>query len=845
MNVPKRFLGVCLSAVLSMTMLTGCGNNSNTNNKGDSKVKNTATVNPDYQKLSIDGATTNTNNASAYRGLGIVTGNNSSRLLIDYKEKNPQAYHEILRLLFEENYGAGLSHIKIEFGTDVNSSSGTEPCVMRSAEEKADVTRGAGFMLAADALEINPNITIDLLRWGEPKWVSDAFSESEEAGFAARYKWYKSAIDAAYDTYGIKFDCISADGNETDSIDSDWIIYFSEALENEKDERYDYGKIKIAASDEVGTWQIADELLNNTALLDAVDILCEHYNTHGNDSTKQLNEEYGKEIWYSEGIAPTNMAKYNDGQINGENGALDVCNRIINSYYNGKMTMYEYQPAVAAYYNGSKYFPKSLINAQEPWSGYFETDSGIWTSAHFTHFMRKGWQFVDSACFGDGIENHSIKETTNNYLTACDTKTGDYSTVICNDSEKQRNYTITVSSLEKASSAVYIWETRGSTAENYSENWLKNTESFLPADNGDGTYSYSVEVKPYSIVTITTLETNQPNASKEFCKAESTALDINYSDDFEYDDDWLASRGNAPLYTTDQGGAFEVSKIGGNKVLMQQITAENKPTDWRFRGTPNPITSLGDDRWSNYKVSADFMLDKNGSEENYVQLGLRYVSSEIENSAESGYSVRIYANGKAQLRKNASVCAEIQIEDFDAASIHSMQISADGKKIAAYCDGSELMTYTEEGCFYNSGRVSLASDYFANWFDNLKIEPIDGTQSTVTRIDDHDCLISYTGNWERVIPDSYLNYYRTVSKSTESGDEFEFTFKGTGFALIGNGYASTLKIEIDGEVYEESTKIPASGNRQSPYRSDGLKDGEHHIKITVLDGLFALDAIEY
>ncbi len=35
-------------------------------------------------------------------------------------------------------------------GADVNTSSGTEPTTMRYEDEKADVTRGAGFQLAAD-----------------------------------------------------------------------------------------------------------------------------------------------------------------------------------------------------------------------------------------------------------------------------------------------------------------------------------------------------------------------------------------------------------------------------------------------------------------------------------------------------------------------------------------------------------------------------------------------------------------------------------------------------------------------------------------------------------------------
>ena len=151
-------------------------------------------MNSSIKELIIDGSTVDRNPASAFRGLGAVTGNNSSRLLMDYKAKSPDSYWEIMELLFRPDYGAGLTHVKIELGADINSSSGTEPCVKRDLEEPADVTRGAGFMFAADAKKINPEITVDFLRWGEPAWVSKAFSDGIESGFDARYRWYKDCL---------------------------------------------------------------------------------------------------------------------------------------------------------------------------------------------------------------------------------------------------------------------------------------------------------------------------------------------------------------------------------------------------------------------------------------------------------------------------------------------------------------------------------------------------------------------------------------------------------------------------------------------------------------------------
>mgnify|MGYP000632891641 CR=1 FL=1 len=282
---------------------------------------------------------------------------------------------------------------QLELGADINSSSGTEPATKRSANEPADVTRGAGFQFAADAKAINPDITVDFLRWGEPGWVTHAFTISQENGLSARYRWYKETLDAAYAVYGLKFDYISADQNETDTPDEAWILYLRYRLDHETNAPYDYSKIKIIASDEVGSRNIAEQMVDNSVLRNAVDVIGLHYTTFGDSYTNLLNEAYGKEIWYSEGIAPCNVPELtvqaDQSGLIGRNGPIDVANRIINSYYNGKMTMYEFQPAVASYYNGSCYSPKQLIRAWEPWSGHYVLDIGFWMAMHFSRFSQK------------------------------------------------------------------------------------------------------------------------------------------------------------------------------------------------------------------------------------------------------------------------------------------------------------------------------------------------------------------------------------------------------------------------------------------------------------------------
>ena len=398
--------------------------------------------------------------------------------------------------------------------------------------------------------------------------------------------------------------------------------------------------------------------------------------------------------------------------------------------------------------------------------------------------------------------------------------------------------TFTLENMEKADAPIYVWETRGpDEGQAYDANYFKNIGIYKPNEN-----KFSIEVKPYSIVTITTLD-KTADTSVYNCKYEDIPLDINYSDDFEYTDDFLSARGYAPLYTTDYGGAFEVAEVNGNKVLMQMINADNKPTDWRFRGTPYPITSLGDDRWSNYNAEIDFKLVDN-SDRNYISFGVRYLLAELDtNTAENGYSLKITPDGKWSLRKNTKSVAEGVIENFDNSVWHTIKITANGKNITVYLDENELTSYLDESSYAHSGRIMIGSSLYNNLFDNLKVTPIDGVPHTITRVDDHDASITYTGDWYRTVPDGYVHFNRTISRAESEGAEMSFTFAGNHFALIGQSDAATIEVYVDGELFEtaETAKTQA---RQCSYSAD-IENGKHDVKIRVVSGKFTVDAIEY
>lgn len=786
--------------------------------------------------------------------LGMVSANGSSRLLIDYKAKHKQAYDELIDHLFSRETGIGLTHIKIEMGSDVDSSSGSEPATKRTADEVADVTRGAGFQLAADIKNKYPNVSVDLLQWGEPAWAHESFFE--------RYRWYKETLDAAYDTYGLKFDYVGASPNESgvrtsgDDENVSWMKYFSNAIKNEKNGRYDYSKIKIVAADEVDSCNISYAMLEDEELRNAVDVIGIHYSTWSNEAAKKLKDEYGKEIWYSEGASVAVDPKLgknatcisglcadaDSGGLTGSNGTLEIAARILNMYPQGNMTMYEFQPSVASYYYGSVFTPKQLITANTPWSGYYSVEAGAAMASHFTRFLTDDMRYVSGACFGDGEKNHEtgdghgLVNTTNNYITFADKNTGDYTIIFVNDSKVSRSYSVSVLNLKKSNSKLNIWKTYGSDE----STWLSNVGEIIPEEG-----VFRITVLPYSVITVTTLNGKKSFSDCQTSKYQNDSTDsvlaLPYYDSFDYDDKFLSSRGGAPLYATDVSGSFEVL----NGALVQKVKYDERPYGWgqvNNRYNTDSLTQIGDDRWSDYVVAVDVLLDENASEsiENYAGVGVRYTSTDSR-----GYSVRIYQSGKWQAIKGEVVVQEGSISGFDSSRKHRIMVKAYGINISCFVDNEQVFSFKDENASYTSGRILIASALANNAFDNLSAEPIKGGSSYVKKTDALSDEVSYTGNWVLKAGDSYKYNNRTKAVSSSVGDSLSVNFCGTGVNLVsGAANESEVKIELDGILLQKSAKLPKTDVRQTSFRLSGLENKVHTLKITVLSGEFTFDTVE-
>lgn len=159
----------------------------------------------------------------------------------------------------------------------------------------------------------------------------------------------------------------------------------------------------------------------------------------------------------------------------------------------------------------------------------------------------------------------------------------------------------------------------------------------------------------------------------------------------------------------------------------------------------------------------------------------------------------------------------------------------DGEKIAEYKAVSEALI--------GAGRAALYSSYNRNGFNNLLIEPVDGTDTYITRYDNTDNCFEYEGEWEHNTMSSFKNYKRTISKGT-AGSSVTVSFNGTGFALTGETDGDTvLSVQIDKNV-PVTADVYKTGSREISCRFDGLENSTHRARITVASGEYSIDGMQ-
>src|SRR5690606_10660083 len=180
-------------------------------------ITNSDSFDQTAQNIVIDGQ----NIGLTFDGIGALSAGGSSRLLYDYPEKER---NQLLDYLFKPGYGAALHLLKVEIGSDTNSTSGSEPGHER---KKGEVVYDLGYewWLMKEAKKRNPDIKLAALAWGAPAWARSP----EDGGFYSQesIEFYLTWLDCA-EQHGLQIDYLG--GWNERGLNENWYIGLKKAL---------------------------------------------------------------------------------------------------------------------------------------------------------------------------------------------------------------------------------------------------------------------------------------------------------------------------------------------------------------------------------------------------------------------------------------------------------------------------------------------------------------------------------------------------------------------------------------------------------------------------------------
>ena len=832
--------------------------------------------------LTIDGSQLQLeqNEANTIKGFGLLSCNNTSRLLMDYKWEHPQVYQQVLQHLFGGQHPL-MRMLKVELGSDSNTSCGTEPAPQRAADEPANVARGMGFQLIADAKKIQPDLKTCMLRWAEPGFLRPSWRQVKSddpdekvptEAFEAMYQYYKQTVIAAWQAYGYLFDYIDPDRNETKHPMYRYLKWFANRLKTDQADFpegfpvADYHAIKLITSDQNYGTDMGTALLNDPELQAVIPAVGYHYNTDdGPDKPfTKIADQLHKEVWYSEGIAPVTFGTLRTQDttgigIGGPMSALDVANRLVKSYARSRRSLYIFQPAIGGLYPGAKYPGKQLLEMDTPWSGYFQQDTvALAVMHHFTDFAvtgwrdqtaAKNWRYVPSATVSEvaGTENLTQAFGAASAMTLVAPDEADYTVVLINDTSAPQTYQIAVKNLAAATKPLHVWQTWADKAGKIHDR--EKTTTLTPV-NGNVT----VTIEPRAIISATTADFQpqallpNPDVKTDQPLQQDPENHVLFHDDYTYADmpaDYLTRRGGTPKYTTDMDGAFEVVEQDGKRGLQQKITEQSRALAWETQTDPN--FTVGDIRWLNYAAALKFTFDtttrQNTVSANYIGLGVRSVDDFEGSLFSAPYVATLTVGGKLRFYVRGALAATLDVPVFDAEVSHELIVEATDRHVTVQVDGQTYVTYDDPSDQPGlAGQVKVGTGYFKTVIQALTVTSTSAPAVLGHRRDDLDASLTFSDDqWERLAA-RFPHAWERSQSIGEKGATVDFDVEGTGFVLFGmQAHASRLQLAVDGRI-QEVVPLTALAKQPNTVVTD-LAAGPHHVKVTVIDGSYTFDGV--
>ena len=543
-----------------------------------------------------------------YDGIGAITSNGETRYIYDYAEPYRS---QILDFLFLPTYGLSLQILKVEIGSDVQSTLGTEAAHIHNRNEQPNCYRGIQFWYAAEAQKRNPNITIAALEWSGPGFfTNNSFFSIDNINFIISW------LDCMEHTWNVTVDYLGI-WNEPPitEVPIDYLFNLRSALNNNN-----YQHIIIDATDTgVGsspTVQLVKDLIANTSLQDAVNIVSMHHpcGTLPSNYDTLMTTNPIMRAWASEDYSLI-------GDQQGQNcwGVTPARNWI-----SGNVT------ATIAWGVAFSALPnvicqgKGFVYANQPWSNSFTIAPAAWAMSMWTWFSQPGWKllnvnygstFLPPKANSTDIMTTLIAPTINPVTNDRDFTiilSTENCTVSCfltipNPNGGIVNLTIKGSLAIKAKNLgfLYGWVTNASIA--------MVSLSTIPVTCQSLECTVSIPYQPNSLYTFTTLNIVPTNTSNTILLPPFTPyIDIGIPDSFplSYFDDFE----NTPVqnygkYFADWDGSFQVitDPLSNNTNHVLHAMTLQRPIPWHCNDV-DPITMTAPG-YQNYDVSITARID--------------------------------------------------------------------------------------------------------------------------------------------------------------------------------------------------------------------------------------------
>ncbi|XP_046548297.1 galactocerebrosidase-like [Haliotis rubra] len=624
-----------------------------------------------------------------FDGIGAISGGGAtSKLLVNYPQKQRD---EILDYMFKPDFGAALQLLKVEIGGDMQSTEGSEASHMRQPDEE-NYERGYEWWVMLEAKKRNPDIQLIGLPWGWPGWLGgdtgDVYANPEQTAMYI-VKW----ILGAKSKYGLHIDYIGI-WNE-----SRYTTTYIKVLRRMLDQHYLQNTL-IVAADNIKDWdQISSQVLADPDLANSIYAIGVHY-PETNSSLLALDT--GKPLWASEDSSKTLYLRWN---LN---------------YVNGFMTGTVMWPAVEAFYEGLPHQGTGLLNASEPWSGYYTVPVDVYLTAHSTQFTRPGWTYLKHGAGVGRFSNGGI------YVSLVSPDQKDF-TIVIETINKRRtgipvvaeNVTLQLQDSFASITTLNVWYTQ-LNLDNLTDSYV--FEKHPPIQVIDGKINMNLDVN--QVYTLTTLTTGgkgsypPPPSSKPF--------PLPYMDDFngyrEYEEPYMISP---------QTGAFEATTVGGDRgKVMRQVTTR-RPVSWStwcpIEQAGVSLAVVGEYYWSETYIQCQVSINLTSpvrAEGVFLAARVDHGGCHADNN--TGVFFYFYQENKTYLRKH--ILTQGNIDSVNIYEWNVIGLFVQGTKVAAFVNGQSLFNETSVPATVKSGFAGLGTASFGEAdFDNFMIsEPKEG-----------------------------------------------------------------------------------------------------------------------